>query len=87
MTPEGEEPCSFDVHLYFSDTCLSRMLYADEATTRRDENIYAQIINLLKDLRARLNMSIILITHNFGIVDVRPITWKRPQGSEKNACP
>ena len=49
--------------------CQPRILVADEPTTALDVTIEAQIINLLKDLRARLNMSIILITHNFGIVD------------------
>lgn len=49
--------------------CQPRILVADEPTTALDVTIEAQIINLLKDLRADLNMSIILITHNFGIVD------------------
>ena len=49
--------------------CQPRILVADEPTTALDVTIEAQIINLLKDLRARLSMSIILITHNFGIVD------------------
>lgn len=49
--------------------CQPRILVADEPTTALDVTIEAQIINLLKELRARLNMSIILITHNFGIVD------------------
>lgn len=49
--------------------CQPRILVADEPTTALDVTIEAQIINLLKDLRASLNMSIILITHNFGIVD------------------
>ena len=49
--------------------CRPRILVADEPTTALDVTIEAQIIDLLKDLRAKLNMSIILITHNFGIVD------------------
>ncbi len=49
--------------------CQPRILVADEPTTALDVTIEAQIINLLRDLRSRLNMSIILITHNFGIVD------------------
>lgn len=44
------------------------LLVADEPTTALDVTIQAQIINLLKDLKARLNMSILLITHNFGII-------------------
>ncbi|MBT3481896.1 MAG: ABC transporter ATP-binding protein [Opitutales bacterium] len=49
--------------------CRPRILVADEPTTALDVTIEAQIIDLLKDLRTKLNMSIILITHNFGIVD------------------
>ena len=49
--------------------CRPRILVADEPTTALDVTIEAQIIDLLKELRAKLNMSIILITHNFGIVD------------------
>ena len=46
-----------------------KLLIADEPTTALDVTIEAQIIDLLKELRTKLNMSIILITHNFGIVD------------------
>ncbi|MCH2388541.1 MAG: ATP-binding cassette domain-containing protein, partial [Opitutales bacterium] len=49
--------------------CRPNILVADEPTTALDVTIEAQIINLLRDLRRRLEMSIILITHNFGIVD------------------
>ncbi len=49
--------------------CRPRLLVADEPTTALDVTIEAQIIELLRDLRQRLGMSIILITHNFGIVD------------------
>ena len=49
--------------------CQPGILIADEPTTALDVTIEAQIIDLLRDLRQRLEMSIILITHNFGIVD------------------
>ena len=49
--------------------CRPNILVADEPTTALDVTIEAQIINLLRELRRRLEMSIILITHNFGIVD------------------
>ncbi len=48
--------------------CNPRLLVADEPTTALDVTIQAQIINLLRELRERLGMSIMLITHNFGIV-------------------
>ncbi|NJK90854.1 MAG: ABC transporter ATP-binding protein [Blastochloris sp.] len=48
--------------------CQPDILVADEPTTALDVTIQAQIMNLLKDLKARLSMSVILITHNFGIV-------------------
>ena len=49
--------------------CQPRILVADEPTTALDVRIEAQIIELLRELRKRHGMSIILITHNFGIVD------------------
>lgn len=49
--------------------CRPSILVADEPTTALDVTIEAQIIRLLRELRERLDMSIILITHNFGIVD------------------
>ncbi len=45
-----------------------KLLVADEPTTALDVTIQAQILDLLKDLKKRLNMSILLITHNLGIV-------------------
>jgi ABC-type dipeptide/oligopeptide/nickel transport system ATPase component len=48
--------------------CEPKLLVADEPTTALDVTIQAQIIELLHDLRERLGMSIVLITHNFGIV-------------------
>ena len=45
-----------------------RLLVADEPTTALDVTIQAQILDLLKDLKERLGMSILLITHNLGIV-------------------
>src|SRR5262249_39694074 len=41
---------------------------ADEPTTALDVTIQAQILELLADLKSRLGMSILLITHNLGIV-------------------
>jgi ABC-type dipeptide/oligopeptide/nickel transport system ATPase component len=49
-------------------SCQPEILVADEPTTALDVTIQAQIIDLLRDLQERLGMSIILITHNFGIV-------------------
>ncbi len=45
-----------------------RLLVADEPTTALDVTIQAQILELLLDLKKRLGMSILLITHNLGIV-------------------
>jgi ABC-type dipeptide/oligopeptide/nickel transport system ATPase component len=49
-------------------SCEPDILVADEPTTALDVTIQAQIIDQLKELKARLGMSIILITHNFGII-------------------
>ncbi len=48
--------------------CEPKLLIADEPTTALDVTIQAQIMDLLRDLRSKLGMSIVLITHNFGIV-------------------
>lgn len=48
--------------------CEPKLLVADEPTTALDVTIQAQIMDLLRDLRVKLGMSIVLITHNFGIV-------------------
>ncbi|MDG1242731.1 MAG: ABC transporter ATP-binding protein [Opitutae bacterium] len=48
--------------------CEPKLLVADEPTTALDVTIQAQIMDLLRDLREKLGMSIVLITHNFGIV-------------------
>jgi microcin C transport system ATP-binding protein len=44
------------------------LLIADEPTTALDVTVQAQIIALLKDLQARLHMSLLFITHDLGIV-------------------
>ncbi|WP_280437671.1 dipeptide/oligopeptide/nickel ABC transporter permease/ATP-binding protein [Nocardia carnea] len=45
-----------------------RVLIADEPTTALDVTVQAEILDLLHDLRQRLNMSVLLVTHNFGVV-------------------
>ena len=48
--------------------CNPALLVADEPTTALDVTIQAQILDLLKDLKKQIGMSILLITHNLGIV-------------------
>ncbi len=48
--------------------CNPRLLIADEPTTALDVTMQAQILDLLQDLQKKLGMSILLITHNFGVV-------------------
>jgi oligopeptide/dipeptide ABC transporter ATP-binding protein len=48
--------------------CNPALLIADEPTTALDVTIQAQILDLLKDLKQKIGMSILLITHNLGIV-------------------
>ncbi|HLS27074.1 MAG TPA: ABC transporter ATP-binding protein, partial [Opitutales bacterium] len=49
--------------------CHPKLLIADEPTTALDVTIQAQIMDLLRQLKEELGMSILLITHNFGIVN------------------
>jgi len=48
--------------------CSPKLLIADEPTTALDVTIQAQILELLKELREKEGMSIILITHDLGVV-------------------
>ena len=56
------------VMIAMSIVCQPCLLIADEPTTALDVTIQAQILDLLDDLRKETNMSILLITHNLGIV-------------------
>ncbi len=49
-------------------SCDPELLIADEPTTALDVTIQAQIIDLLKELKERLGMAIIFITHDLGVV-------------------
>ncbi|MBN1690239.1 MAG: ABC transporter ATP-binding protein [Dehalococcoidia bacterium] len=49
-------------------SCNPRILIADEPTTAVDVTIRAQIMHILHELKARLNMSIIFITHDLSLV-------------------
>jgi oligopeptide/dipeptide ABC transporter ATP-binding protein len=48
--------------------CEPKLLIADEPTTALDVTIQAQILELMRDLRERLGMAIMLITHDLGVV-------------------
>lgn len=49
-------------------SCAPKILIADEPTTALDVTIQAQIMELMKELQEKLNTSIILITHDLGVV-------------------
>ena len=48
--------------------CDPKVLIADEPTTALDVTIQAQIIELVRDLRAKLGMAIVWITHDLGVI-------------------
>jgi oligopeptide/dipeptide ABC transporter ATP-binding protein len=49
-------------------SCDPKLLIADEPTTALDVTIQAQILGLLDDLKARLGMAVLLVTHDMGVV-------------------
>lgn len=49
-------------------SCRSTILIADEATTNLDVTIQAQILDLINNLRKQMKMSVILITHDLGVI-------------------
>jgi oligopeptide transport system ATP-binding protein len=49
-------------------TCDPKLIIADEPTTALDVTIQAQVLELMKDLTRRLDIALIIITHNLGVV-------------------
>lgn len=56
------------VMIAMSLSCNPKLLIADEPTTALDVTIQAQIMHLLRELQKELSMSVILITHDIGLV-------------------
>ena len=48
--------------------CKPELLIADEPTTALDVTIQAEILKLIKEIQQKFNLSVIYITHNFGII-------------------
>jgi ABC-type dipeptide/oligopeptide/nickel transport system ATPase component len=60
--------------------CRPPLIIADEPTTALDVTIQAQVLELLRELRERYNLSLLLITHDFGVIaemaDRVAVMWK-----------
>lgn len=49
-------------------SCEPDLVIADEPTTALDVTVQAEVLDLLRELQQRLNIGVILVTHNFGVV-------------------
>ena len=56
------------VMLAIALACHPALVIADEPTTALDVTIQAQVLDLLRQLRARYNLALLLITHDFGVI-------------------
>ncbi|AJS58721.1 ABC transporter ATP-binding protein [Paenibacillus sp. IHBB 10380] len=56
------------IMIAISISCNPKLLIADEPTTALDVTIQAQILDMLRDFKANSDMSILLITHDLGVV-------------------
>jgi ABC-type dipeptide/oligopeptide/nickel transport system ATPase component len=48
--------------------CQPPLVIADEPTTALDVTIQAQVLELLRELKAKYNLAVLLITHDFGVI-------------------
>jgi len=48
--------------------CKPKVLFADEPTTALDVTVQAQVLDLLEDLRKELDMAMVIVTHDLGVV-------------------
>ncbi|MBQ6075682.1 MAG: ABC transporter ATP-binding protein [Lachnospiraceae bacterium] len=73
-TRSGEYPHQFSggmkqrVLIALGLACTPKLLIADEPTTALDVTIQAQVLELMKDLKNQMDMSMLMITHDLGIV-------------------
>ena len=71
--------------------CHPPLVIADEPTTALDVTIQAQVLDLLRELKARFNLALLLITHDFGVIaemaDRVAVMYRGPPGRGRPRAP